>query len=238
MIEDTLFIIPARGGSKGLPRKNIIGLAGKPLIYYAIDAARGVTSDLNICLSTDDDKILRVAQDYGLSVPFIRPKELASDASSSREVILHAIKYYRNSLNKIYSRICLLQPTSPFRTSRHILDSIDIWTNDLDMVVSTKFSKANPYYNLFEEDKAGFLRLSKSGNFTRRQDVPPVWEYNGAIYLMKVESIEKASINDFKSVRKFEMDDKSSIDIDSELDLKYAEIIILESHNININKVI
>ena len=97
-INDTLFIIPARGGSKGLPRKNILPINGKPMICYTIDAARGVTSDENICVSTDDLEIKQVVEGYGLKVPFIRPAELATDTAGSREVLLHAIDFYQNQL--------------------------------------------------------------------------------------------------------------------------------------------
>ncbi|HBG70705.1 MAG: CMP-N-acetylneuraminic acid synthetase [Bacteroidetes bacterium GWF2_43_63] len=225
-INDTLFIIPARGGSKGLPRKNILPINGKPMICYTIDAAQGVTSNNNICVSTDDMEIKKVVENYGLSVPFIRPAELASDTAGTREVLLHAIDFYRNHLNRSFSKICLLQATSPLRVSHHILAAHQLWSDDLDMVVSVRESKANPYFNLFEEQSNGFLKKSKEGNFSRRQEAPMVWEYNGAIYFINIQSLTNRPIAEFDKVRKFAMDDESSVDVDSLLDFQVAESII------------
>ncbi len=221
-ITDTLFIIPARGGSKGLPRKNILPLNGKPLIYYTIDSARGVTADENICVSTDDIEITKLVEDYGIKVPFKRPQELASDTASSLEVIHHAINYYKNNFNKTYSKVCLLQPTSPFRSAIHIEEAYALLKDDNDMVVSVKSTKTNPYFNLFEEDEKGLLKKSKSGNYTRRQDCPLVWEYNGAIYFYNTNRI---NLKD-KKIKKYVMEEKDSIDIDNETDLLLANLLI------------
>lgn len=225
-ITDSLFVIPARGGSKGLPRKNILPLGGKPIIYYTIDAARGVTCDDNICLSSDDHEIIKTAEDHGLKVKFTRPAQLANDTASSQDVILHALDYYENILHKSFNKIILLQPTSPFRNSKHIMDAYSIWQDNLDMVVSVNESKANPYFNLFEEDEYGNLVKSKEGNFTRRQDCPKIYEYNGAIYIIRVESLKIKAMNAFTRVKKHVMDEFSSVDIDTPSDLLFAEFII------------
>jgi N-acylneuraminate cytidylyltransferase len=153
----TLFLITARGGSKGILRKNIKQLGGKPLIAYSIDIARKFVSDEFICVSTDSDEIINVVENYGLKVPFKRPDELAKDVSGSYEVILHAFNWYKNN-GITFKSIVLLQPTSPFRTKKNVEDALDLFSsNDLDMVVSVLKSKANPYYNLFEEDENGYL---------------------------------------------------------------------------------
>ena len=225
-INDTLFIIPARGGSKGLPRKNILPINGKPMICYTIDAARGVSNDSNICVSTDDLEIKQVVEDYGLNVPFLRPEELATDTAGTREVLLHAINFYQNTLNRQFLKICLLQPTSPLRTSQHISEAHRLWSNDLDMVVSVKESKANPYFNLFEEQENGFLKKSKEGNFTRRQDAPKVWEYNGAIYFINIQTLRNKPLAIFKKVLKYYMPDIDSVDIDTIIDWKLCESIL------------
>ena len=112
-----LYLIPARGGSKGIPRKNIKELSGKPLIAYSIDVARQLTDDCNICISTDDDEIMQVVTSYGLTVPFKRPDFLATDSVGTYEVILHAIDFYEN-LGVNYDAVVLLQPTSPLRTAQ------------------------------------------------------------------------------------------------------------------------
>lgn len=226
MITDTLFIIPARGGSKGLPRKNILPINGKPMICYTLDAARGLTSDENICVSTDDLEIKKVVEDYGLKVHFLRPADLATDTAGTREVLLHAIDFYQNNLSRSYSKICLLQPTSPLRTSQHISEAMQLWDEELDMVVSVKESKANPYFNLFEEQRDGFLKKSKKGDFLRRQDCPKVWELNGAIYFINIQSLEVKKISDFRRVKKYVMSEKSSVDVDNIMDFKSVTFLL------------
>lgn len=229
-INDTLFIIPARGGSKGLPRKNILPINGKPMICYTIDAACGITSDENLCVSTDDLEIKEIVEKYGLKVPFIRPSELATDTAGTREVLLHAIYFYEHKLNRRFAKICLLQPTSPLRTAQHIREAYKLWTDDLDMVVSVKESKANPYFNLFEEQENGFLKKSKEGNYTRRQDAPKAWEYNGAIYIINIETLKQKPMSQFEKVRKYIMNEIHSVDIDNIHDLHGAEFLI-EKYN-------
>lgn len=225
-----LIVIPARGGSKGVPRKNIKVLGDKPLIQYTIDAAKGVFDDEFICVSTDDFEIKSVVEQLGLKVPFLRPNELASDTAGTYEVLLHAISYYE-SKGYFPDTLILLQPTSPFRTSAHIKEALKLYHESIDMVVSVKETKANPYYILFEEDSNGYLKKTKEANFTRRQDCPKVWEYNGAIYIINVKALKASAISQFTKVCKFEMDETSSHDIDTLLDWRIAEIIINDKEN-------
>ena len=225
-----LIVIPARGGSKGVPRKNIKVLGDKPLIQYTIDAAKGVFDDEFICVSTDDFEIKSVVEQLGLKVPFLRPNELASDTAGTYEVLLHAISYYE-AKGYFPDTLILLQPTSPFRTSAHIKEALKLYHESIDMVVSVKETKANPYYILFEEDRNGYLKKTKEANFTRRQDCPKVWEYNGAIYIINVKALKERAISQFTKVYKFEMDETSSHDIDTLLDWKIAEIIINDKEN-------
>ena len=128
-----LVIIPARGGSKGIPHKNIKLLGGKPLICRAIDNARAVAPDSDICVSTDDSEIIQVVEDYGLKVPFIRPTELAADNSGTYEVLLHALSFYEQQ-GRTYDTIILLQPTSPFRRDEDISEALKLYSPDVDMV--------------------------------------------------------------------------------------------------------
>lgn len=220
-----LIIIPARGGSKGVPRKNIKLLNGKPLIHYTIEAAQKLFNNECICISTDDEEIKSVAEEKGLKVPFLRPKELASDKSGTHEVLIHAIEYYEK---RGYSPdvIILLQPTSPFRQSKHISEALKLYSNNIEMVVSVKETKSNPYYVLFEEDEKGYLEKSKEGFFLRRQDCPRVWELNGAIYIIKVASLKEKSIGYFEKKIKYEMNELSSLDIDNQFDWKLAELML------------
>ena len=223
-----LIIIPARGGSKGIPRKNIKPLNGKPLIYYTIDTARSIIGDENICVSTDDDEIVAVVEEYGLKVPFKRPDELASDTAGTYEVLLHALDYYENLGNR-FDAIVLLQNTSPFRTADHVREALQLYTPDVDMVVSVKESSANPYYNLFEDDNEGYLQISKgNGGIFRRQDAPKVYEYNGAIYIMRPEVLKTTHMHSIRRRVKYVMDERSSFDLDTMFDWNMAEMMSIQ----------
>lgn len=223
-----LVVIPARGGSKGIPHKNIKPLAGKPLIYYTIDVARQIVSDDDICVTTDDAEIIDCVENYGLKVPFVRPSELATDTASTYDVLLHALNFYEQQ-GKHYDAMLLLQNTSPFRTSDQVKEAIKLYSEDIDMVVSVKECSANPYYCVFEENSEGFLNISKGkGNITRRQDAPKVYEYNGAIYVINPESLKKMPLGKFTRKVKYVMDDLHSVDLDTMTDWKYAEFIIKE----------
>lgn len=222
---NTLVIIPARGGSKGVPGKNLKALGGKPLIQHTIEVARELFEDSQICVSTDDLQIIELCHKIGLNVPFIRPDHLATDTSTSYDVILHALNFYIEK-EIIFDTLILLQPTSPFRNSKHILEAIALFDRNLDMVVSVKESHANPYFNLFEEQANGFLKKSKEGEYTRRQDCPKIYEYNGAIYIINIKSILEKNITSFHKVRKYIMTEIDSVDIDTPLDWEIASILI------------
>ncbi|MBU0490168.1 MAG: acylneuraminate cytidylyltransferase family protein [Bacteroidetes bacterium] len=224
-----LVIIPARGGSKGVPGKNIKLLNGKPLILYSIEAARELFSDDIICVSTDNEDIKSVAESAGLNVPFIRPTELATDTAGSYEVLIHALNYYESE-GYIPDTVIILQPTSPFRKSLHIQESMALYDNQCEMVVSVKISKSNPYYTLREEDENGWLVKSKTGDFTRRQDCPIVYEVNGAVYIVNVNSLKTKPLIKFSNVRKYLMDEFCSHDIDTPLDWEIAEFICKEGY--------
>lgn len=221
-----LVVIPARGGSKGIPGKNIKELNGKPLIYYTIDVARGIASDEDICVSTDDQNIINKVEEYGLKVPFKRPDFLATDTAGTYEVLLHAINFYEEQ-GKTYDCLILLQPTSPFRKLKHLKEALSLYDNSLDMVVSVKETDSNPYYVCFEEDEYGMLKISKgNGQYIRRQDCPHVYEYNGAIYIINVNSLKKMRLNEFTKRKKYVMDREDSLDLDSMIDWKIAEFIL------------
>lgn len=224
----SLVIIPARGGSKGIPHKNIKPLAEKPLIYYTIDVARQIVLDQDICVSTDDPEIIKCVEDYGLKVPFVRPTELATDTAGTYEVLLHALNFFE-SQDKHYDIVILLQNTSPFRTAEQVKEALQLYRNDIDMVVSVKECSANPYYCVFEENDDGFLYVSKGdGKIIRRQDAPKVYEYNGAIYIINVESLKQMPLYAFPRRVKYVMDAKSSLDLDTMFDWQTAEMIAKE----------
>lgn len=221
-----LAVIPARGGSKRLPGKNIKSLNGKPLINYTIEAAREVFDNSIICVSTDDEEIKRVSEKTGLKVPFFRPKELATDTADTRSVLLHAYEYYKKERGYNADVIILLQPTSPLRNATHIREALELYHKGLDMVVSVKETDANPYFVLYEENEKGYLEKSKKGDFTRKQDCPKVWELNGAIYVMNVKALIIGQPKDFEKVVRYEMTERESLDIDTVLDWEIATYLI------------
>lgn len=225
---ECLVIIPARGGSKGIPHKNIKLLNGKPLIYYTIDVARGVAKDIDICVSTDDLDIIKCVEEYGLKVPFVRPAELATDTAGTYEVLLHALDFYEKQ-GRHYDIVLLLQNTSPFRTIDHVKEALRLYRSDIDMVVSVNQTKTNPYYNCFEDDSEGFLKKTlDSSTFIRRQDAPVTYEYNGAIYVINIEQLKRMPLGEFTRRVKYVMDDLHSVDLDNMMDWKYAEFLIQE----------
>ena len=227
-----MIVIPARGGSKGIPGKNIRMLADKPLIQYTVDAARRLVPDDQIIVSTDSPEIKRVVEGLGLQVPFLRPAELATDTAGTYDVLLHALDFYEE-YHATPDKIVLLQPTSPFRNVEHIKDAIRVYEDSLDMIVSVKETSSNPYYVLREENEKGFLVKSKDSNFKRRQDCPKVWEINGAIYVINPASLREMPLDRFSKIRKFEMDEFSSHDLDTPLDWMLAEIMVKELNKNN-----
>lgn len=222
----TLFLITARGGSKGIPKKNIKLFNGKPLIQYSIDLARTFSSDEDICVSTDDAEIISAVQQSGLHVPFVRPSELATDTASSYDVVMHALSHYE-SIGIRYDRLVLLQPTSPLRTAQHLKESIAVFDADSDMVVSVK-AEPDPSYLLLEEDERGYLKKKYQTSYTRRQDVPVVYKYNGAIYVYSVAALKKSNPALMTKIKKYVMDEATSIDIDTPLDWELAQLIHMQ----------
>ena len=225
----TLYVIPARGGSKGIPHKNIKPLAGKPLIGYSIDVARQLAADDDICMTTDDPEIAATAESMGLNVPFLRPASLATDTCGTYEVLIHALDFYRDR-GIDYDTLVLLQPTSPMRTADDVRAAMALYSPDIDMVVTVKEAASNPYYNCYETDNDGFMHISKGdGGYTRRQDAPKVWEYNGAVYVINVESLRRMPLSAFTRRRMSVMPAERSVDLDTPVDWLIAEKLIENS---------
>ncbi len=230
----TLWLIPARGGSKGIPGKNVKEFCGRPLVCRAVDQALACASAEDVIfVSTDDEEIASVARSCGDVVPFLRPAEFATDTSSSYDVILHALKEF-GSRGIFFSRVVLLQPTSPLREVEDIEAALRLWNPEIDMVVSVCESGANPYYNLFETGEDGTLHISKGdGGNTRRQDAPKVWEYNGAVYVISVTALMLGPFSTFRKIIPSPMVADRSADLDTPLDWKIAELLYMESHPID-----
>lgn len=225
-----LYIIPARGGSKGIPRKNIKELGGKPLIAYSIEvacAARAVYGGY-ILLSTDDAEIADVARSCGLEVDYMRPAALGADTTGSQDVILDAMNWAEGH-GIAFDCVVLLQPTSPFRTTADVTGAMEMYTGAEDMIVSVCRSEANPYYNLFETDSEGNLHICMGdGLYTRRQDAPQVLEYNGAVYVINPHSIRTMPMGAFPVCKPFMMPAGRSLDLDTLDDWRRAEEKIAE----------
>lgn len=227
MSDRILFVIPARGGSKGIPHKNIKPFAGRPLIAYSLEAARVLTDDAHIILSTDDERIAEVAKGLGYDTAYRRPAELATDTAGSREVILDAMDY-ADAMGVEYDKVVLLQPTSPLRTVDDIINAIEAYddTPGCDMVVTVTEAACNPYYDCFETDADGVLHVSKGdGTLTRRQDAPKAWQYNGAVYVMRPESVRRYALGAMPRRIAVEMPRSRSVDLDTPLDWTIAEMI-------------
>jgi CMP-N,N'-diacetyllegionaminic acid synthase len=216
-----LAIIPARGGSKGLPRKNIKELAGKPLIAWTIEESKKSKYIDRLILSSEDEEIIRVAKEWGCDVPFIRPKKLAKDDTPGIQPVLHSIKQLPG-----FDFVVLLQPTSPLRT-----------VNDIDNCIEKSYRKNKSCVSVVEADKTPYwmykidstellLPFMDGSSITRRQEAPKVYALNGAVYVAKVDSLithESFLTNDTIS---YVMDKNASFDIDTELDFEICEFLI------------
>ena len=224
-LEDTLFVIPARGGSKGLPGKNIKKLCGKPLITYSIDVARAFVDDEHICVSTDSDEIKHVVELYGLKVPFLRPDYLATDSATTNDVLIHAVNYYKEK-GFFYKRLCLLQPTSPLRTIEDIEGAFHLYKDEIDMVSGMIRSHAPSVLN--EENEDGFMVSVFNKDSLGRQFVKEMYETNGAVYVINVQSLLKKGMKGFTRKIKYVMSKEHSIDIDDIIDFKLVETILKE----------
>ena len=221
-----LFLIPARGGSKGVPGKNIRRLDGVPLIAHSIRTALEVAgSPKDVVVTTDSEEIAGIAREAGASVPFLRPAELATDTASSRDVMLHAVEVLGTDAGE---PLVLLQPTSPFRNADDIRKALALYAGEKpDMVVSVRPAATNPYYNAYETGADGSLHISKGdGTVTRRQDAPQVWEFDGSIYVINPGSLERyPSLARMPRILPVENTSPVNIDIDTELDFLIAETL-------------
>jgi CMP-N,N'-diacetyllegionaminic acid synthase len=191
-----LAIIPARSGSKGVPGKNTKLLGGKPLLAYTIEKALASRYITELMLTTDSEEIAKVGKVCGIAVPFLRPAHLATDTASSIEVVQHVLDYYETQ-GKVFDVICLLQPTSPFRPDGMIDQAIETFmAKQTDALVSVLPvpHEYNPHW-VFESQENGILHIA-TGERTiikRRQDLPPAFFRDGAIYITKTQAIREGS---------------------------------------------
>lgn len=222
-------IITARSGSKGLKNKNIRKLRGLPLIAHTIIAAKKSKMLSRIILSTDSKLYRKIGIKFGAEVPFIRPKRLATATSHHPDVVNHAVNFMEKKEQVIFDYVVMLQPTSPFRSSKHIDEAIMKFLNEKnDSLISIKKQDYPPWwlFNLKKKKLGQFLQYKRKNVFNlERQEFPNLYRPNGAIYVSNRNTLYKRNLINPKSCGYYIMNEKDSVDIDNLIDLKVAENI-------------
>jgi CMP-N-acetylneuraminic acid synthetase len=221
----------ARGGSKGIPGKNIKKLNGKPLIAYTIEAAQKSKYINKIVVSTDDKDIAKVALNFGAEVPFMRPDELATEDANSNDAIIHALKFLSSNQDYKSDYIINLQPTSPLRGVKDIDEAIETffrYDNYYESLISVCEVFENPYWMQKIENGILTSLMDNFENINRRQELPTVYQLNGAIYLSTYKKFLEYKSFYTEKIYPFVMNKEKSIDIDNELDWKLAKILLEE----------
>ena len=229
-----LALIPARSGSKGIPRKNICPLAGKPLIAWTIESARQSECVDRVVVSTDDSQIAEIAVQWGAESPFLRPEDIAKDDTPGIAPVIHAIKWLEEHQNYRPDYVALLQPTSPLRESQDINAAYELaLRHGADAVVSVTAAEKHPYW-MKTLDQQGRLEnfLPTEKKYQCRQDLPDVYGLNGAIYIGRREILLAEETLFPVKTYGYVMPPERSVDIDSGWDLQLAELIIQnQRHN-------
>ncbi|MBE7940346.1 MULTISPECIES: acylneuraminate cytidylyltransferase family protein [Ramlibacter] len=221
----TIATILARGGSKGLPGKNVRPFAGKPLIAHSIAQALACPGIDGVYVSTDDEEIARIAREHGATVPYRRPAELATDQAPKIPAIEHLVAHLEGQGEAI-DFVVDLQPTSPLRTPADIEAALaQARAGDADLVTTVTEPSHNPYYTLVEVQADGCVALSKPNAAVRRQDVPAVWGLNGSVYVWRRAALARAARDGFWTVRiqPCAMPRERSVDIDDLFDFEFAQ---------------
>jgi CMP-N,N'-diacetyllegionaminic acid synthase len=224
-----LGLVPARGGSKEVPRKNIRQLGGKPLLEYTGDAARAARSLARTVLSTDDEEIAYVGRQSGLEVPFLRPASLAGDETPMLSVVQHALRWFEERGER-FDAVCLLQPTCPFRTAEDIDSCIALLsTRKADAVVTVLPipSEYNPHW-AYLRGNDGSLRLAtgEDSPIARRQDLPQAFHREGSVYVVRCDVVLEENSLYGRFLVGYEMDPDRSVNIDSLADWERAERVL------------
>ncbi len=221
-------IIPARGGSKGVPKKNIRKIAGKPLIYYAIKSSLKSKIFSHVYVSTEDKEIAQIARKYGAEVPFMRPKKLATDTTPMDEVLVHFIEKIKDEID--FDVFVWRDCTVPFIRNEDIEKSIKILKNkDANLVIGVYEQHLNPYYNVIEKDSSGFIRLVKTiERPVSRQKAPKVYQMNGlhTYNVKKFLSPKRKKRTELNKAIPIEIPIESGLMIDTEFEFQIAKLII------------
>lgn len=221
-----LGLIPARGGSKGIPSKNIIEIYGKPLIQYSIECAKGSKYLDRTIISTDDEKIKEVALKFGGDVPFMRPEELALDTSKTIDAVVHAINWLKEH-GEEYDYLVLLQNTVPLRKSWHIDEAIEkLFESNEKSLVSVTEVDENPVLMRTINEDGTVHNLLHMNSTMRRQDFPKFYRVDGAIYIQKLDEEFglNTSLND--GILAYKIEERYSVDIDTYLDIRKIEFYL------------
>ena len=217
-----LAIIPARGGSKGLPDKNLAVLHGKPLLVWTLESAFASRYIDRIVVSSNCDKIIQCAKDFGCEVPFKRPAELAQDTTPGMDPIFHALDLIHG-----YDFVLVLQVTSPLRRAVHIDECVEhCFEENSFACVSVTEAKKSPFWMYQLDSKQQMTPLMKAENFVRRQDLPSSYYLNGAMYFSQIAHLQQAQTFLTESTTAYIMSEEESVDIDTEFDLTVASCLL------------
>lgn len=223
-----LCTILARGGSKGVPGKNIRPLLGKPLIAHSIEQARATGIFDRVAVSSDDPAILEISRAAGADQLIKRPAELATDNAAKLPAIMHCVEAVENQIGETFDVIADLQPTSPLRLPADIQGAVSLLeAGGVDNVITGSSAKCSPYFNLVEERADGSVGLSKPTDtpIIRRQDAPRAFDMNGSIYVWRRETLMRGVGLFLEKTHLYEMPDERSADIDTEVDFQFVEFL-------------
>lgn len=226
---NVLGLVPARGGSKGIPRKNIKLLCGKPLLQYTAESALRARGLSKVILSTEDEEIADLGRNFGLQVPFLRPAELAEDTAPMLPVVQHALRWME-SRGESFDAVCLLQPTNPLRRSEDIDSCIDLLEkSDADAAVTVLEVPAeyNPHWVYFKrEDETLHLSMGGQNPITRRQDLPKAFHREGSVYVTRRQVIVENNSLYGNRLAGYLIDRSRSVNIDDSKDWERAVALI------------
>lgn len=222
-------VIPARGGSKGLPRKNVLQICGKPLIAFTIEQALSSSYPDTVIVSTEDEEIAEISRSCGAEVPFMRPIELAQDDTPITEVLLHSLSWYENK-EQSFDIVVMLHVTSPLRTVEDIDNCIiKLVEENAENVFSVTPSYRNPYFNMIEISGGKVVQV-KTGSFPSRQSAPEVYDLNASVYVWWKDVLVKKPAVYFENSRVYIMPRERSVDIDDEIDFELVKLLMEKKH--------
>ena len=228
----TLCVIGARGGSAGLPNKNIKMLHGKPLIVWSIEQALKIEEISKVAVSTDSEEIAKISVQAGADVPFLRPQELATANVGKFDVFKHALNSFETFYNKSFNTYVDLDCTNPLRDIDDIKQCMKIFNEKRDKGIDGVFTiceaRKNPYFNLLEKNNDGYLQISKKleNNILSRQSAPEVFEHVACIYVLSADYVKMSNhLLDGNSIG-YDIGQRKSYDIDSEIDFEIIEFLM------------